>query len=146
MNAKEKIAWLKGLLSGLEIEGRDAKIYGAVTEALDALATQIEEQNEQIESIRSLYDELEEECAALVEDITALEDILDEYTKDEDEDDEDEDYAASYISVECPSCSSVFYYKQGESEDDEMLDCPDCGEKFPMGFAFTSGEQEELDS
>ena len=146
MSAKEKIAWLKGLLSGLEIEGRDAKIYGAVTEALDALATQIEEQNEQIESLRNLYDELEEECAALVDDITALEDILDEYEKDEDEDDEDDDdYAASYVSVECPSCAAVFYYKQEEIEDDEILECQECGRKFPINSDFISDDQEDSD-
>ena len=144
MSAKEKIAWLKGLLSGLEIEGREAKIYGAVADALDALATQIEEQNEQIESLRGLYDELEEECTALGEDITALEDILDEYAKESDED--DESYATSYVSVTCPSCSSVFYYEQGENEDAEMLECPDCGEKFPLSVAFVNNDQKEMES
>ena len=145
MSAKEKIAWLKGLLSGLEFEGRDVKIYGAVTEALDALATQIEEQNEQIESLRNLYDELEEECAALGEDITALEDIFDEYAKEENEE-YDEKYAASYVSVKCPLCSLIFYYEQGENEDDEMLECPGCREKFPIDLAFINDDaQEEMD-
>jgi len=147
MSAREKIAWLRGLLSGLEIEGKDAKVYGAVAEALDALATQIEEQNAQIESLRSLYDELEEECEALGDDITALEDIFEEYVNDDDDEDEDdEDYAASYVSVECPSCSAIFYYEQGENEDDEMLECPDCGEKFPIDLAFINDDQEERDS
>jgi predicted nucleic acid-binding Zn-ribbon protein len=145
MSAKEKIAWLKGLLSGLEIEGKDAKIYGAVAETLDALATQIEEQNEQIESLRSLYDELEEECTALGEDILVLEDLFDEYAK---EDNEDDKYAASYVSVTCPSCTSVFYYEQGKNkEEDEMLECPDCGKKFSLDFAFINDDnQEEMDS
>ncbi|MCL2768188.1 MAG: transposase [Synergistaceae bacterium] len=147
MSAREKIAWLKGLLSGLELDGKDAKIYGAVAEAFDALATQIEEQNEQIESLRNLYDELEEECTALGEDITALEDLFDEYAKDEGE--KGENYAASYVSVTCPSCSSVFYYEQGDSsEEDEMLECPDCGEKFSADLAFINNDndQEEMDS
>jgi len=145
MSAKEKIAWLKGLLSGLEIDGKDAKIYGAVVESLDALATQIEEQNEQIESLRNIYDELEEECTALGEDILALEDLFDDYSK---RDDEDEKYAASYVSVTCPSCASVFYYEQGkDKEEDDMLECPDCGERFPIDFAFINNEdQEEMDS
>ena len=145
MSAKEKIAWLKGLLSGLEIEGREAKIYGAVADALDALATQIEEQNEQMESLRSLYDELEEECTALEEDVSALEDLFDEYAKEDDDEDE-ERYATSYVSVTCPSCSSVFYYEQGENEDSDMLECPDCGKKFPLSIAFVNNDQEEMDS
>ena len=144
MSSREKIAWLKGLLSGLEIEGKEAKIYGAVAEALDALATQIEEQNEQIESLRSLYDEIEEECTALGEDISTLEDLFDEYAKDENED--DERYAASYISVTCPSCSTVFYYEQDESEDNDMLECPECRERFPIDIAFINDDQEEMDS
>ena len=150
MSAKEKIAWLKGLLSGLEIEGKDVKVYGAVAEVLDALATQIEEQNEQIESLHRLYDGLEEECAALEEDITMLEDILDEFSKDEEEDDDgdgdNDDYATNYISVECPSCSSFFYYGQGEDEE-EMLQCPNCAEKFSIGLAFINDDdKEEMDS
>ncbi|MCL1875834.1 MAG: hypothetical protein FWF87_06210 [Synergistaceae bacterium] len=147
MSAKEKIAWLKGLLSGLEIEGKDAKVYGAVAETLDALAAQIEEQNEQIESLRNLYDELEEECTALGEDILVLEDLFDEYAKDEDED-EDEKYAASYVSVTCPSCESVFYYEQeNDKEEDGMLECPDCGNRFSIDFAFINDDnQEEMDS
>jgi len=144
MSAKEKIAWLKGLLSGLEIEGRDAKIYGAVADVLDALATQIEEQNEQIESLRSIYDELEEECTALGEDITALEDLFDEYAKEDDG--EVEKYTTSYVSVTCPSCSSIFYYEQGENEEDEMLKCPECGEKIPASIAFVDDDQEEMES
>jgi len=144
MSAKEKIAWLKGFLSGLEIEGKDVKIYGAVADALDALATQIEEQNEQIESLRNLYDELEEECASLGDDVLALEDIFDEYAKKEI--DEDEKYAASYISVTCPSCTSVFYYEQGEDKNEnEVLECPDCGKKFSLNVALIhDDEQEEM--
>jgi len=143
MSAKEKIAWLKGLLSGLEIEGKDIKIFEAVAEALDALATQIDEQNEQIESLRNLYDELEEECTALGEDITVLEDILGEYAKEE----ENEKHTASYVSVECPSCSSIFYYKQGENnEEDDMIECPDCGKVFSLDPAFVNEDQEERDS
>lgn len=139
MSAKEKIAWLKGLLSGLEIDGKDAKIYGAVAEALDALATQIEEQDQQIESLRALYDELEEECSALGEDVSGLEDIIDEYVFDADNDDEDnEGYASRYVSVTCPACSSMFYYHRSEDDDtdgkEEILECPDCKEKFPLSF------------
>jgi len=145
MSAKEKIAWLKGLLSGLEIEGKDAKIYGAVAEALDALATQIEEQNEQIESLRNLYDELEEECATLGDDILALEDIFDEYAKRENY--EEEKYAASYVSVTCPSCTSVFFYEQSDNKDEnEVLECPDCGKRFSVNIDFVNDDQEELGS
>jgi predicted RNA-binding Zn-ribbon protein involved in translation (DUF1610 family) len=144
MSAKEKIAWLKGLLSGLEIEGKDAKIYGAVAEALDALATQIEEQNEQIESLRHLYDELEEECTVLREDILVLEDLFDGYAKRENDD--VEKYAASYVSVTCPSCASVFYYEHGKNRDEnEILECPDCGKKFSVDFAFINDDNEEMD-
>ena len=143
MSAKEKIAWLKGLLSGLEIEGKDIKIYEAVAEALDALATQIDEQNEQIESLRNLYDELEEECTALGEDITVLEDIFGEYAKEE----ENDKHATSYVSVKCPSCSSIFYYEQGENnEEDEMIECPDCRKVFSVDLAFINDDQEERDS
>lgn len=145
MSAKEKIAWLKGLLSGLEIDGKDAKIYGAVAEALDALATRLEEQDEQIESLRNLYDELEEECSALGDDVSALEDLFDEYVKTEDDDEEDDDYVTKYVAVKCPACSAVFYYDADNCENDgeeDVLECPECMEKFPLSFGLMNGDED----
>ena len=54
MSAREKIAYLKGLLDGLgpaKDEGQN-KIFGALVEALDALSEEVEDQGERIDEQR----------------------------------------------------------------------------------------------
>lgn len=53
MSAKEKIAYLKGLLAGLNMKDETAaKAFSSVTEALEALADEIEEHAALIEEDR----------------------------------------------------------------------------------------------
>lgn len=116
MSAKEKIAWLKGLLSGLEFEDRDAKVYGAVADALEALDTQIDEQNAEIDYLRDQFAKLEEECAVISNDLSDLEYSLDERYDVDAEPDEDNDDEAELYEIESSEC--------------ELFECPACGRKF----------------
>jgi len=148
MSAREKIAYLKGLLDGLgpaKDEGQN-KIFGAMVEALDALSEEVEDQGERIDEQRELYEDLADDCALLDEDLDALEkafteccgeDFDDEDEDDEDDDDDDDDgddgdFDETYLSVTCPSCGYVFYYQPEEYEEDENLQCPGCGKEFPQ--------------
>lgn len=142
MSAREKIAYLKGLLDGLgpaKDEGQN-KIFGAMVDALDALSQEVEDQGELMEEQRELYEDLADDCALLDEDLDALEkafaessgenfpEISDEEGEDDDED--NEDFDESYLSVTCPFCKYVFYYQPEEYEEGELLQCPGCGKEF----------------
>lgn len=134
MSARERIAYLKGLLDGLgpaREEGHN-KIFGAVLDALDALVQEMEEHGEIIEEQKELYEDLADDCALLDEDLDALERAFAEYTGEgmSDEDDDMEDFDESYLSVTCPSCGYVFYYQPDEYEEGEELQCPSCGVNF----------------
>ena len=145
MSAREKIAYLKGLLDGVgpaENEGL-GKIFGAVVEALEALSLDIAEQEEMINDQRELYEDLADDCALLDEDLDTLEKKVAELTDEDDDFDSDDepdyeqelnegDFDESYVSVTCPKCGYVFYYQQDEYEEDEPLECPGCGESFPQ--------------
>ena len=146
MSAREKIAYLKGLLDGLgpvKDEGQN-KIFAGLVDALDALSQEVADQGELIEEQRELYEDLADDCALLDEDLDALERAFAEcsgevYGDEEDEDDEDEDedededtFDESYLSVTCPSCGYIFYYQPEEYEEDEALQCPGCGKEFPQ--------------
>ncbi len=141
MSAREEIAYLKGLIHGLgpaKDEGQN-KIFAGLLEALEALSREVAEQAELIEELRDMYDELADDCAILDEDLDSLERAFSDYSgedyslddNDWDEDGDDE-YDESYVSVVCPSCGHSFFYQPDEYEEDEPLQCPDCGTEFPQ--------------
>ena len=140
MSAREKIAYLKGLLDGLgpaKDEGQN-KIFGAMVDALEALSLEVDEHEELLEEQRELYEDLADDCALLDEDLDSMERVFAEFMgegddddeDDDDDDDDDVDFDESYISVCCPSCAYVFYYQPEEYEGDEKLVCPGCGKEF----------------
>ncbi|PKL02207.1 MAG: hypothetical protein CVV55_05630, partial [Synergistetes bacterium HGW-Synergistetes-2] len=116
MSAREKIAYLKGLLDGLgpvENEGQ-GKIFRAVVDALDALSLEVAEHEDLIQEQRELYEDLADDCALLDEDLDSLEKAFSDFSGEgdlDDEDDEDEfdEFDRNYVSVTCPHCSYVFY-------------------------------------
>ena len=135
MNAKERIAYLRGLLDFMPKEEKETKIYSAIVEALDALALELgghakllELQREDYESLSDEMDELHETLYELEESIGL--DSSEDFDGDEIDDGDLDELTESYISVTCPSCAYSFYYKYEEGKEDEKLICPGCGEEF----------------
>jgi rubrerythrin len=131
MSAFEKIAYLKGLLDGLEVaDENQQKIYAAVVEALDSLAREVADQTDVIEELRDSYDELSDDVDQIDEDLESLEDDFYDGMDDEIPEGEDTEYDEVYDSVVCPKCGHVFYFEPGSCDPEEELQCPACGEKF----------------
>ena len=131
MNARERIAYLRGLLDCMEPEERNTKVYTAVAEALDALSLEIEEHSRQLEGVRKAGEELADEIYELHDAVYELERSVG-LESDEDYDDTDDDEESSsesYISVTCPSCAYSFYYRYEEGKEEDKLICPGCGEE-----------------
>lgn len=114
---KTKIAYLKGLASGLEIDDstKEGRLFGNIIEALEAMA-------EAIDQLQTDYDELFDYTEAIDEDLTALEK---DYYEEESDEFEDEDGDA--FTVECPNCGDTVYIDDDllEEKDTEVL-CPNC--------------------
>lgn len=120
MTISEKVAYLKGLAEGLDLDttkSKEAKLISVMIGILEEVGLSIED--------------LEDNTAALGEEIDAIsEDLSDveEIVYDEDEDDcgcGDDDF----FEVECPNCGAEI------DIDEDILDegtvvCPACGEKF----------------
>lgn len=123
MSAREKIAFLKGLLEGLDPKGDpERKIYFAIVETLHALADEIDDHDELLEEQRETIEDLSEYCEQLEEDLSRLEGDLD------DRDDLLEEEAGdTFDSVECPQCGHVFFFKPETRSEDGALQCPECG-------------------
>lgn len=139
MSAREKIAYLKGLIDGqnLAADSPDkAKFYTALVDALDSLAVAIEEHEEVHEELNDYLEQLDEDVSDLEDELDELCDDDDEcchHHDDEDDEDEDEDYdEEEYESVTCPNCNNDFYYEPAMYDADEDLVCPHCGKPFKL--------------
>jgi predicted RNA-binding Zn-ribbon protein involved in translation (DUF1610 family) len=120
MKARERIAYLDGLIEGLSPEGQEQRrIYEGIIQALKALADEIDEQAEIIDEQQDFIEEISDYCEQLEADMTELEETPWEFEGDEDEED--------FSSVTCPECGHVFFFDPGAYEEGEPLECPACG-------------------
>lgn len=143
MNLNERVAFIKGLVEGLEIDAqsRENKVLLSVIELLDDLAvtvTDLENENERIwETIEGVDDDL----ADLEEDYYGYNECdCDDHDCDCDCDcDDDFDY-----EVTCPICNEVICLTE-DLLDKGSIVCPKCGE--PLEFDLDDiVYEEEIDS
>ena len=138
MTIAEKVAYLKGLSEGLNIDtekSKEGKLISMMTDILQDIALELEDlQNE--------HEEMEEEIDAISDDLGDVEEIVYEDDEDDDdeydEDDEDEDEDC-YASV-CPTCGDEIYFDDSVLEAGEVV-CPSCGQK--LNFDLSSLTDEE---
>ena len=142
MEIMEKVAYLKGLAEGMELdtEKKEGKLLDAIIDVLEDIALDLED----------LWDntmELTEGLDVVSEDLEDVEDIVyDEFEEDYDEDEEDEYYEDELDEDEdcyattCPTCEEEIFFDESILEDGEVV-CPNCGEK--LEFDLESLEEEE---
>ena len=102
MELKEKVAYIKGLMEGMEFDAttKEGKLLAAVVDALEEMANTVTDIDDDLDT---LYDEVD----AMSED---LEDV-ENFVFDEDPDDEnDEDYGSEFedglYEITCPQCGA----------------------------------------
>ena len=122
MTISEKVAYLKGLAEGLDLDvekSKEGKLISVMIGILEEMAMSIEDLEE-----NDL--DLGEEIDALSDDLADVEEVV--FGDDMDEDDDD------YFEVECPNCEEPLVI------DDEVLaegiiQCPNCEEKFSLDLS-----------
>ena len=140
MEITEKVAYLKGLAEGMELdtEKKEGKLLAAIIDVLDDIALELQdiedEQAELSDGLDAVSDDLEDVEDVVFEDWE--EDDDDDY--EEDELDEDEDCYATT----CPTCEETIYFDESVLADGEVI-CPNCGEK--LEFDLSSLEDEADD-
>lgn len=131
MNISEKVAYLKGLAEGMELEdSKEGKLIKVMMDILDDMA-------EEIYDTEDYCDELSEQIDAVDEDLAGLESYV--YGDDDDCDcdccdDDDECY-----EVECPSCHDVIYLDDDMIEEGK-IECPNCGAELEFDFDECDGD------
>ena len=134
MTISEKVAYLKGLAEGLDLDttkSKEGKLISVMIGILEELAMSVED--------------LEENALNLGEEIDVLSDDLsdvEEVVFDE-EDDDLEDYDDDWFEVECPTCGADIMVDD-EALTDGEVECPSCGTRYAMEL--TDDEAEDEDS
>ena len=140
MNARERIAYLRGLLDGMPAEEPHLRTFLAIADALSSLALEVEaggratalppDEGEPTDTseLRDLIEKLHGSVLELKDAI--LSGTLEDWDEEDGEDEEDDRALPDFASITCPFCSCSFYRSGGEGADDEVL-CPECGRAIP---------------
>ena len=147
MEITEKVAYLKGLAEGMELDTdkKEGKLLAAIIDVLDDMALEIED-------LKDAQEELGDGLDAVSDDLEDVEDVVfgededdedeDEYEYDEPDEDEDED--EDCYATTCPTCEETIYFDESVLEDGEVI-CPNCGEKLEFDLNGLEDEDKPQD-
>lgn len=153
MSLTEKLAYIKGLCEGLELEGKtkESKVLLALVDLLDDVT-------QSVSQLEGDMDQVFDEIDAIDEDLTDVEDALWDEEDDEDDDDDDDwddddddcdcghhhdcDCDGGLYEITCPKCGEVVCM------DEDMLfspdcACPKCGTSFEVDFDGVEAEEDK---
>ncbi|MEG1658754.1 MAG: hypothetical protein RR288_06795 [Oscillibacter sp.] len=137
MEITEKVAYLKGLAEGMEldVEKKEGKLLLAIIDVLDDMALEMADMSD-------LQMELEDGLDAVSEDLEDVEDII--YDCDECDDDEfdDDDESEDCYATTCPNCEQTIYFDDSILEEGEVL-CPNCGERLEFDASDVESDPSE---
>ena len=140
MEIIEKVAYLKGLAEGMELDTgkKEGKLLAAIIDLLEDIALEIED-------IEDEQAELSDGLDAVSDDLEDVEDLVfedwDEDDEDEDEEDELDEDEDCYATT-CPTCEETIYFDESILDEGEVI-CPNCGEKLEFDMSSLEEESEE---
>lgn len=152
MKLSEKVAYLRGLAEGLELEAgsKEVKLMMAIIDVLEAAADEVTGVKAETAGISDKVSVLSDEIEGFEELIFSMGDSdLDDFDDDDFDDDDDDvwcdccdddDDEDAQLSVEC-SCGEEIEIGETELLAGEVQ-CPKCGEKLTFDF---DGPDEELE-
>ena len=133
MTISEKVAYLKGLAEGLNLDvekSKEGKLISVMIGILEEVGMSLEDLEENVTA-------LGEELDAVSDDLSDVESVV--FDDEDEEEDEDED---DFFEVECPNCQEPLII------DDEALaagevECPNCEQRFSLELTDEGGDEEE---
>lgn len=142
MTITEKVAYLKGLMEGLELDatGKEGKMFKAIVDVLDDIALSVTDLEDDLAELSDQVDEIDED----------LSEVEDEVFGDEDEccdcDDDDCDCCDcdddDFYEVTCAKCGETTYIT-GAILDEGKMECPNCGEELEFDIVVDEDEDED---
>ena len=142
MTISEKVAYLKGLAEGLDIDtekSKEGKLISVMIGILEEMAMSIEDLDENTAS-------LGEEIDAISDDLSDVEAVIFE---DEDDGDfcggccgDDEDDDDDFFAVDCPNCGEELMVDAGILNAGQ-IQCPSCKQVFALDLTDEEDEAED---
>ena len=125
MGISEKIAYLKGLMEGMNVdtESNEGKLFAAVVDVLDEIALEVEDLTDEVMELGDGLDVISDDLS----DVEAI--VYDEWDDDDEDDEEEECYATT-----CPECEEEIFFDDTMLEDGEII-CPNCGAKLEFDLS-----------
>ena len=154
MKLTEKIAYMKGLLDGMELDGstKEGKAILQMAEVMEEMGVYIDDLQSQVDELTELCDLLDKDLGEVETDLYCDDD--DDFGDDDGEDDEDEDFEIGRVLpadyddyaydddedfdevqyvVNCPSCDETVSLSERQLEEGSMV-CPHCGELLEFNY------------
>lgn len=145
MSVSEKVAYLRGLMDGLELDedSKESKLFAAIVDTLDEIASEVSDFEEEIEDLADYVEELDEDLGDLEEFVYELDDDCDCCCDDDDDYDCccDDCDNCDCIEFTCPACGEDVCVDVDLIDDDGHTDCPNCGED--IEFDIIEEEEDE---
>ena len=140
MEITEKVAYLKGLAEGMELDTdkKVGKLLAAIIDTLDDIALELED-------IKDEQAELADGLDAVSDDLEDVEDLLYGTDDDDDEDEyelDDLDEDEECYATTCPTCEETIYFDESVLEDGEVI-CPNCGERLEFDLESLDEDEDE---
>ena len=137
MTISEKVAYLKGMAEGLDIDtesSKEGKLISMMMDILQDVALELED-------LQTEQNELGEEIDVISDDLNDMEQLIYGDEDDEDYEDDDDEEEDCYASV-CPNCGDEIYFDDSVLESGEVV-CPGCGTK--LNFDLSSLVDDDAD-
>lgn len=144
MTITEKVAYLKGLADGLDLDkdpSKEGKLISKIIDILEDIGLAVEDLEEEVEVIG-------EELDAMSEDLADVEEmIFDEFDDEDDDEDEDDEFdfadlGDDFFEIECPECGEDLVIDESIFDVGE-IGCPNCGNKFALDLVDEEEEDED---
>ena len=144
MNLTDKMAYLRGMVDGMELDLTTTKEGKVLGQLLDVM----QEMTAYVTDLQTQVDELTEVCDLFDQDLGDLEDIV--YDEDDDDDayyscdddfdddDFDDDDDETLYETVCPSCNNVIALSESILEKGE-IPCPCCGDRLEFEYGDRDG-------
>ena len=131
MTISEKVAYLKGLAEGLDLDttkSKEGKLISVMIGIMEELAMSVED--------------LEENALNLGEEIDVLSDDLADVEEVVFDEDDGMDCGDDWFEVECPTCGADIVVDDEALAEGEV-ECPSCGTRYAMELTDEDGEDGE---
>lgn len=132
MTVSEKVAFLKGLMEGMELDAdkKEVKVIKLMADVLEDLAGEVTEVEDDIADINEYMEAMDEDLTNVEEEIFGDECDDCDCDCDCDCDDCDCDDCDDCYHVDCPSCGKEICFE--EVPEGETFTCPSCGKEIPL--------------